>query len=81
MGGLILQQEMETGPNRTKIKSINHFPVCAINPLRDPRWGTFVKEHRRASVFHTIPWLDSLHRTYEYEPIVYTTSPSGHGLA
>jgi hypothetical protein len=55
-------------------------PVHAIDPLQDPRWRAFVEEHPRASVFHTIPWLDALHRTYGYKPIVYTTSPPGADL-
>ncbi len=51
-----------------------------IDPLQDPRWGAFVEGHPRASVFHTIPWLDALHRTYGYKPIAYTTSPPGVDL-
>jgi hypothetical protein len=50
-------------------------PVHAIDPLQDPRWRALTEEHPRASVFHTITWLDALHRTYGYKPIVYTTSP------
>ena len=50
-------------------------PLHAIDPLRDPRWEAFVERHPRASVFHTVPWLDALRRTYGYEPIAYTTSP------
>jgi CelD/BcsL family acetyltransferase involved in cellulose biosynthesis len=49
--------------------------VYEINPLRDHRWPDFLQKHPRASVFHTTPWLEALHRTYGYEPIVYTTSP------
>jgi Acetyltransferase (GNAT) domain len=52
----------------------------AIDPLQDARWGAFVEGHPRASVFHTVPWLDALHRTYGYKPIVYTTSPPGADL-
>jgi GNAT acetyltransferase-like protein len=48
--------------------------VCTLNPLEDPRWAEFVQRHPRASVFHTPGWLEALHRTYGYEPIVYTTS-------
>jgi GNAT acetyltransferase-like protein len=49
--------------------------LYAIDPLQDPRWNAFLEEHNRASVFHTVGWLDALRRTYGYEPIVYTTSP------
>jgi hypothetical protein len=52
----------------------------AIDPLRDPRWSAFVAKHPRASIFHTVAWLDALRRTYGYEPIVYTTSPTGADL-
>ena len=54
--------------------------VYAIDPLHDPRWGAFVDEHPRASVFHTKPWLDALRWTYGYQPIAYTTSPPGGDL-
>jgi hypothetical protein len=48
--------------------------LCGIDPLKDPRWATLVKKHPRASVFHSLPWLEALHKTYRYEPIVYTSS-------
>jgi hypothetical protein len=52
-----------------------------INPLVDQRWSEFVKRHPNASIFHTSGWLDALRRTHAYEPVVYTTSPPGTGLA
>ena len=51
-----------------------------INPLEDTRWAEFVERHPRASVFHTTGWLRGLHRTYGYEPVVFTTSPPGATL-
>ncbi len=48
--------------------------VYTLSPLHDSRWADFVGRHRRASIFHTPGWLEALHRTYGYEPIVYTTS-------
>lgn len=42
--------------------------------MEDQRWLEFTHGHPRASVFHTPGWLQALHRTYGYEPIVYTTS-------
>jgi hypothetical protein len=45
-----------------------------LNPLHDSRWADFVEGHPRASIFHTCGWLEALHRTYGYEPVVYTTS-------
>ena len=52
----------------------------ALDPLQDPRWGVFVEENARASVFHSVSWLDALRRTYGYQPVVYTTSPPGAPL-
>jgi hypothetical protein len=54
--------------------------VYRIDPLRDARWPAFVDRHPRSSVFHTRPWLESLHRTYGFQPVVYTTSPPGAEL-
>jgi hypothetical protein len=45
--------------------------ICRINPLSDPRWQRFVESHRAAAIFHTRAWLEALHRTYGYEPVVY----------
>jgi Acetyltransferase (GNAT) domain len=52
-----------------------------VDPLRDPRWTEFAERHPRGSVFHTRGWLEALRRTYGYEPVVYTTTPPGVGLA
>ncbi len=51
-----------------------------LNPLHDSRWADFVGRHPRASIFHTPGWLETLHRTYGYEPIVYTTTAPGTPL-
>ncbi len=55
--------------------------VYTLNPLRDSRWADFVGSHPRASIFHTPGWLEALHRTYQYEPIIYTTSAPRAALA
>jgi hypothetical protein len=49
--------------------------IYQINPLIDPRWSDFVNQHRQGSVFHTPGWLESLQKTYGYDPLVLTTSP------
>jgi lipid II:glycine glycyltransferase (peptidoglycan interpeptide bridge formation enzyme) len=54
--------------------------VNCIQPLEYPQWSEFVKRHPRSSVFHTVGWLEALRRTYGYEPIVITTSPTGREL-
>src|SRR5580704_9335626 len=59
--------------------------VYPMDPLRDVQWAALVERHPRSSVFHSVPWLAALHRTYGFEPLVYTTSPPGavveNGLA
>jgi hypothetical protein len=51
-----------------------------VDPLRDPRWGELLRWHPRASIFHSVGWLEALHRTYGYESLVYTKSPPGKPL-
>ena len=55
--------------------------VYELNPLKDARWAALLAKHPRASIFHSIAWLEALHRTYGYEPIVFTTAPPGPPLA
>ena len=54
--------------------------ACRIDPLADPRWAEFVERHPRASVFHTPGWLEALHRTYGYQPVVVAISEGGREL-
>src|ERR1700691_3307943 len=46
-----------------------------LDPTTDARWSRFVELHSKASVFHTVGWLQTLQRTYGYEPLAFTTSP------
>src|SRR5579871_1451790 len=46
-----------------------------IDPLRDARWSRLVARHPDASVFHTVPWLETLHRSYGYRTVVLTSRP------
>ena len=55
--------------------------VYTLDPLRDSRWSELVERHPHASVFHTAAWLQSLQRTYGYQPIAFTTSAPGTPLA
>ena len=48
--------------------------VFALNPLQDERWQKFVESHPDGSAFHAPAWIEALHRTYGYEPVVYTTT-------
>jgi GNAT acetyltransferase-like protein len=45
-----------------------------VDPTKDPRWADLVDRHPKASVFHTVGWLQALRHTYGYEPVAYTTS-------
>jgi CelD/BcsL family acetyltransferase involved in cellulose biosynthesis len=51
-----------------------------IDPIHDPSWAALVERHPRASVFHSLGWLEALRRTYDYEPVALTTSPPGPEL-
>ncbi len=57
------------------IQPISHFCCHQLEPTKDPRWAELVKRHPKASVFHTVAWLQALRRTYGYEPVAFTTSP------
>lgn len=54
-------------------------PGCVqhFNPLDDPRWIQFLREHPRASVFHSSAWLDAIRRTFGHRPLAVTTTPAG----
>jgi hypothetical protein len=45
-----------------------------LDPTKDARWSEFVEQHPKASVFHTQGWLETLRRTYGYDPVAFTTS-------
>lgn len=49
--------------------------VQRFDPLIDSRWERFLQRHPRSSVFHSVQWLDALHRTYGYEPVGISTCP------
>jgi CelD/BcsL family acetyltransferase involved in cellulose biosynthesis len=66
---------MESPANRRVTMSVHQ-----IDPLRDPRWSRLVENHPAATVFHTQGWLEALRRTYDYEPVVLTTTGSGEPL-
>src|SRR6202161_895955 len=51
-----------------------------LDPTTDARWSRFVELHPKASVFHTVGWLQTLQHTYGYEPLAFTTSPPDTGL-
>jgi hypothetical protein len=48
--------------------------IYQLDPISDERWANLVTRHPKASVFHTVGWLKALRQTYQYEPVVFTTS-------
>jgi len=52
-----------------------------IDPFGDRRWAEFLKQHPQSSIFHTVSWLEALHRTYGYRPVVLTSCPPGVELS
>lgn len=55
--------------------------VYTFDPMRDTRWAEFINRHDSASVFHSLPWLEAIRRTYGYKPVVYTTAPPSSPLS
>ena len=61
-----------------KIQPVSRFCCHQLDPTKDSRWAELVERHPRASVFHTVGWLEALRRTYGYEPVAFTrSSPTG----
>lgn len=54
--------------------------VHQIDPTKDTRWSRFIERHSKASVFHSVGWLQALQRTYGYQPTVLTTSSPSEEL-
>jgi lipid II:glycine glycyltransferase (peptidoglycan interpeptide bridge formation enzyme) len=61
-------------PPRSSSPTRDSRRVFTFDPLSDERWDRFVLSHPGSSVFHSSAWLGSLRRTYQYEPIAFTTS-------
>ena len=55
--------------------------IYQIDPITDERWDEFLETHPESSIFHTRGWLKALRQTYGYDPVAFTTSPSGSPLA
>jgi hypothetical protein len=55
--------------------------VYSLDPLTDSRWAELVERHPSSSVFHSVPWLKAIQRTYGYKPVVYSTSPASAPLS
>jgi CelD/BcsL family acetyltransferase involved in cellulose biosynthesis len=52
--------------------------IYRVDPTKDARWEALVQKHPDSSIFHTAAWLETLRRTYGYNPVVFTTSsPNG----
>jgi lipid II:glycine glycyltransferase (peptidoglycan interpeptide bridge formation enzyme) len=51
-----------------------------FDPIQEPRWAAFIERHPKASIFHSVAWLNVLKDTYGYDPVVFTTSPPDQEL-
>jgi GNAT acetyltransferase-like protein len=71
MGGLITAPECNADRG---------FPCFQLDPIQDPRWAQFIDKHPRASIFHSVEWLQALRDTYRFLPVVFSTSPPGEDL-
>jgi CelD/BcsL family acetyltransferase involved in cellulose biosynthesis len=54
--------------------------VFEIDPLRDPRWRTFIEARPDSSVFHRVEWLQALKSCYGYRPVALSLTPPGYPL-
>jgi CelD/BcsL family acetyltransferase involved in cellulose biosynthesis len=66
-------QETIDSPNR-EIQIVRPMTLYSLDPLADSRWSRFIERHPASSVFHTTGWLAALRSTYDYKPIVFTTT-------
>ena len=69
-----IDESVLTETDRTSDPRQQSVATYEIDPLTDARWDRFLRQNPRASVFHSVPWLDALRRTYGYRPVAYTTS-------
>jgi hypothetical protein len=56
------------------VHPVSRLCCFQLDPIKDARWSEFVERHAMGSVFHTQGWLETLRRTYGYDPIAFTTS-------
>jgi CelD/BcsL family acetyltransferase involved in cellulose biosynthesis len=59
----------------------NSVTAHLVDPIADPRWSRFIGRDSRATLFHSPGWLQALRQTYDYEPLVLTTSSPSQALA
>jgi CelD/BcsL family acetyltransferase involved in cellulose biosynthesis len=69
-----VDRSLHTIHHRDKQAEASGAVVREIDPLVDTRWDELVALHPKASIFHTRAWLEALHRTYGYRPVVYATT-------
>lgn len=51
-----------------------------VDPIADPRWSSLIARDSRATLFHSPGWLMALRQTYDYEPMVLTSSSPSQSL-
>lgn len=73
---LATEEKQDLPPSQKTMPAIPHF----FDPLSDRRWDSFVSSEPRSSAFHSKAWLLALNRTYQYQPVAFTTSAPGEAL-
>jgi len=73
----ILRPRRKASPWRPNTR---HGSCIRSGPTPRPRWQNLLQQHPDASIFHHVGWLRALHRTYGYEPVVFTASPPNSDL-
>jgi len=81
-GGLPWSYGMGMGSTHRieKICSEKVKELYRVDPIEDPRWSEFLDKDPNASIYHSAGWLKALRKTYEYEPVVFTTASPGQAL-
>ena len=58
-----------------------HGDIVEFDPCRDARWLPFVNRHARATVFHSVSWLEALRQTYGFRTIAFGRVSSSDTLS
>ena len=73
---LATEEKQDLPSDKMTMPAIAH----SFDPLRDRRWDNYIGSEPRSSVFHSRAWLLALNRTYQYQPVAFTTSAPDEAL-
>jgi len=77
LGPSVIISERKRNRSTPRSGEVQNFKE--ISPIEDVRWTELVNRHRDASLFHSKAWLTALRDTYNYDPVVFTTTSSAEG--